>query len=280
MIYGITSRCFVQYSKGDKETRIEALKKVKQAGTRDDVSEFARILVKDAEINVSEDWFLDWFHPGAKQLYNQTHNLKTVISQCHDPAFRIGEVAVQVGTYASVVLSYRPSHKNLKSICERLRGDGDGRGIYGDTSIEQSESQAICDDAGIGSKYFLLEPKFDGERMQLHFSRFFDENSNHTSSKVTTFSRRGLNSSEKYAKPLCDVIDKSVNADSIILDGEIMIWDVYEDAWLPFDEFGKISRLFSRRKSPSQGAWFSMYYMYNRPKAENHLLKVHRTLAG
>eukprot|EP00171_Calliarthron_tuberculosum_P015481 IDg15481t1 len=191
-------------SKADMQKRVDALRSVLRAGTTEDVSEFCRILLKITEINVSQDWFLNWFHPGAKQHYNQTHDIFKLVKDCHDPAFKIGEVSVQVGRYASVMLTQRPSRKNLKSICERLCGTGDGKGVEKDSSGEES--------AALSSQFL-----------------------------VQTFSRRGMSSSDMYAAAMREVISESVMADGVILDGEIMIWDMLRESWLAFSRFRDVA---------------------------------------
>lgn len=224
--------------KVDLQKRLEALRQMLKVGTPEDVSEICRILLKDTEINISQDWFLNWFHPGAKQHYNQTHDIHKLLQDCFDPKFTIGEVAVQVGRYASVMLTQRPSRKNLKSICERLRGIGDGKADAADVEMTPT-SQFIATQES--TRFFYMEPKLDGERMQLHMAREYDENGRATDFTVQTFSRRGMSSSDMYASAMREVISESVSADAIILDGEIMIWDVLHECWLAFSRFRDVA---------------------------------------
>lgn len=171
--------------KVDMQKRLEALRQLVKVGTANDVSEICRILLKDAEINVSQDWFLNWFHPGAKQHYNQTHDIHKLLQDCHDPKFAIGEVTVHVGRYASVMLTQRPSRRNLKSICERLRG-------YGGAKVDSDDVQMTPTSQIVGTqephRFFYIEPKLDGERMQLHMTREYDDNGRSIDLTVQTFS--------------------------------------------------------------------------------------------
>ncbi len=252
--------------KSNPATRIQMLRKVIQKGTAVDVSEFARIILKETEISVSVDWFFSWFHPGAKQYYNQTHDLRKLLSDCHDPEFKIGGISVQVGRYASVMLTQRPSRKNLKSICIGLCGTGDGKGTAVDganESIEmatQAYSQFGDKIENESPKYFLVEPKLDGERMQLHLTKNYDSNGHCISADIETFTRKGLSSSDMYADALREVIQKNVRADRAILDGEIMIWDLLRESWIPFTSFRDISTKISKRDIP-EGCFYMLKFM-------------------
>lgn len=253
---------FPKISKGDMGKRMDALRKILKAGTPDDVAEFCRIVLKNTEINVSHDWFLNWFHPGAKQHYNQTHDIYKLLKDCHDPGFKIGEVTVQVGRYASVMLTQRPSRKNLKVICERLCSKGDGKGAE---TAEAAERNASMSSQFLGMKedsprYFLIEPKLDGERMQLHMAREYDENGRCSVVTVQTFSRRGMSSSDMYASAMREVISESVVADAIILDGEIMIWDMLRESWLAFSRFRDVATKIAQG-NVEEGSSYMMKFM-------------------
>lgn len=246
--------------------RIQTLRKVIQSGTAVDVSEIARIVLKENEISVSLDWFLNWFHPGAKQYYNQTHDLRKLLSDCHDPEFKIGGITVQVGRYASVMLTQRPSRKNLKSICAGLCGIGDGKGTCADSSNEsmmmatQSNTQFFEMEEKQAPKYFIVEPKLDGERMQLHLTKNYDENGRCKSVDIETFTRNGLSSSDMYADALREVIQKNIRADKAILDGEIMIWDLLRESWISFSRFREVSTNISRGDIP-EGCSYMLKFM-------------------
>ena len=71
-----------------------------------------------------------------------------------------------------------------------------------------------------------VETKFDGERIQCHL-----HNKN-----VKFFSRNGIDYTYLYAPKLSHLIVSCVNADSAILDGEIVVWDKKEQKYAPFGE--------------------------------------------
>jgi DNA ligase-4 len=71
-----------------------------------------------------------------------------------------------------------------------------------------------------------VETKYDGERIQCHLQN----------GEVKFFTRNAVDYTYLYAPKLADVIIKSVNAKSAILDGEIVVWDRLGNCFAPFGE--------------------------------------------
>jgi len=63
------------------------------------------------------------------------------------------------------------------------------------------------------STEFILETKYDGERMQLHF----DE------TDIKFFSRNCLDATYLYLPHFKNIVRKQINADCAILDGEMIV---------------------------------------------------------
>ena len=74
---------------------------------------------------------------------------------------------------------------------------------------------------------FVIEKKFDGERIQIH-----KEND-----KIELFSRNLMNCTKIYGPKLKPAIMKAVTTDNCILDGELLVWD---ELLGRFEEFGKL----------------------------------------
>lgn len=234
----------------DNEKKFSALTILVQNGTASEVAEVTRIILKDLNIHLSRDNFLNWFHPAAKQHYHQIHDVQQMLLDCYNPNFDIGGAAVQLGQYASVMLTMRPSRKDLPTICEKLRG-----------GLEKDDNMTMDGvfKEPIENPYFIMEPKLDGERLQLHKWKKNDENSDE-SVEVRTFTRRGNDSSAMYANALFEAINKGVRARDIILDGEIMIWDDLKETWLRFENMREITTAIAQQKVPD-GASFILRYM-------------------
>lgn len=190
-----------------KERRLEVLRELVRDGTAEENAEFARIVLKDAQMGLSEDALLRWFHPSAKQHYYQTHDLKRLIRDCQDPSFTIGEVEVTPGRYASVMLTARPARARLERLARTL--------------------STVVPDGANDDISFTIEPKLDGERLQLH----------KIGETVMTFSRSAKNSSDMYAHILAPAVHLSVAAHTAIFDGEVVLWDENARSWLPFESF-------------------------------------------
>ena len=71
-----------------------------------------------------------------------------------------------------------------------------------------------------------IETKFDGERIQCHLHN----------KTVKFFSRNGIDYTYLYGPKLSHLIVSCVNADSAILDGEIVVWDKANQKYAPFGE--------------------------------------------
>lgn len=236
-----------------EDKRNSALRLLITNGTADEVSEVARIILKDLDVRLSEDLFFHWFHPSAKQHYIQVHDIHKLLADCFDPTFEIGEASVQVGQYASVMLTMRPSRKRLNAICESLRGAGESKGLSGlDASTTSSKSN-----------YFIMEPKLDGERLQLHKWKCKPDSGTSGDYEIRTFSRRGNDSSAMYASALTDVIMSGVKAEDIILDGEIMIWDELKASWVRFEDVREVSTAIAKREVPDGSAYVLKYMVFD-----------------
>lgn len=234
-------------SSNQEDKRSIALISLVSHGTAEEVAEVARIILKDLDIRLSEDVFLNWFHPGAKQHYTQIHDIHKLLADCFDPKFEIGEASVQVGQYASVMLTMRPSRKQLDVICRNLRGQGR-------RNIEEEVTQ---------SPYFIMEPKLDGERLQLHKWKVGSNEFSTRKYEIRTFSRRGNDSSPMYAEALREVVMNSVKAEDIILDGEIMIWDDLKASWLPFEDVREVTTAIAKKNIPVDCSYILKYMVFD-----------------
>eukprot|EP00178_Gracilaria_changii_P015760 TRINITY_DN442_c0_g1_i1.p1 TRINITY_DN442_c0_g1~~TRINITY_DN442_c0_g1_i1.p1 ORF type:complete len:1061 (+),score=158.75 TRINITY_DN442_c0_g1_i1:722-3904(+) len=238
----------VDSSSDPNHMRYEAIRAIVTHGTAQQVAEVSRIILKDLDIRVSEHSFLNWFHPAAKQHYTQMHDIHKLLQDCHDPKFEIGAPSVRVGSYASVMLTMRPSKRRLDVVCTNLRGN---------SAVTASSSDAIDD------SYFIMEPKLDGERMQLHKWRIKSEQGQVLQTQIRTFSRRGNDSSAMYAEALREVVLSAVRAKDIILDGEIMIWNKSSEAWLRFEDMREITTSISKKIVPEGSSYVLKFMVFD-----------------
>ena len=71
-----------------------------------------------------------------------------------------------------------------------------------------------------------IETKYDGERIQCHLK----------DKQVKFFTRNAVDYTYLYGPKLENIICKSINAKSVILDGEICVWDKVNNRFAPFGE--------------------------------------------
>lgn len=255
----------------EDENKYNALVTLVQHGTAKEVAEVARIILKDLNMRLSRDNFLNWFHPAAKQHYTQIHDVMRMLTDCHNPNFEIGDAAVQLGQYASVMLTMRPTRKNLPTICEKLRGG---------LNNENNENKDFSKEQQQEKPYFIMEPKIDGERLQLHKweeiknvdggkkdgddkdkeSKDMKDSDDVKDIQVRTFSRRGHDSSGMYANALFEVVTKGVRARDVILDGEIVLWDDLLDTWVRFENMREVTTAIAKDEVPD-GSSYTLKFM-------------------
>eukprot|EP00177_Eucheuma_denticulatum_P006466 GFKZ01011777.1.p1 GENE.GFKZ01011777.1~~GFKZ01011777.1.p1 ORF type:complete len:1091 (+),score=213.78 GFKZ01011777.1:1213-4485(+) len=237
-----------------------AIRKLLQLGTPRELAEVARIILKDLDIRLTEDSFFNWFHPNAKQHYTQIHDIHRLLKDCSDPKFEIGEASVQVGQFASVMLTMRPSRKKLDVICANLRGNADNASNQDTAHFSNSTATNTAGTSKQSCSYFIMEPKLDGERLQLHKWKTGLTDSLSGEFQVRTFSRRGNDSSAMYAGALREIVLLAVQARDIILDGEIMIWDDLKANWLRFEDIREVGTQIAKKAVP-EGASYTLRYM-------------------
>lgn len=236
-------------SESPENARIDAIRRLVTAGTSNEVAEVSRIFLKELDLRLNEHSFLNWLHPCAKQHYVQIHDIHKLLKDCHDPTFAIGDTSVQVGQYASVMLSMRPSRRSLDAVCKNLLGKG---------STDHSSNQTLN-----SYLYFILEPKLDGERMQLHKWRVQSNNGGLGGYDIRSFSRRGNDSSAMYAEPLTEVVLSAVKAEDVILDGEIMIWNDLLSSWVRFENVREISTAIAKKQVPDGSSYILKFMVFD-----------------
>lgn len=188
-------------NRSEKQSRI--VQKVYNESTADEQKWFARIILKDMQISVKETTVFAVFHPEAQALYNTCSDLKKVAWQLADPSHRLGEKDKNVRIFEAFtpMLCKRPTRR-----------------------IEDTVKE-------MGSAEFIIEEKLDGERMQLHKqgNQFF------------YCSRKGKDYTYLYGShvgtgSLTPGIAKTFHAqaDNLILDGEMLVWDPISERNLPF----------------------------------------------
>ncbi|KAH9066874.1 ATP dependent DNA ligase domain-containing protein [Lactarius vividus] len=188
-------------SKGDVQSKI--MRRIYNRTTPEEQRWIVRIILKDLGISVQETSVFSVFHPDAHDLFNTCSDLKKVAWELWDPERRLDDQDKSVHLFRA----FAPM------LCKRPTGN-----------IEES----VKDMEG---HTFILEEKLDGERIQLH----------RRGNEYFYCSRKGKDYSYLYGShvgtgsltPYIDAaFDKRI--DSIILDGEMLVWDPVSGRNLPF----------------------------------------------
>ncbi|KAI9440740.1 ATP dependent DNA ligase domain-containing protein [Lactarius indigo] len=188
-------------SKGDVQSKV--MRRIYNRTTPEEQRWIVRIILKDLGISVQETSVFSVFHPDAHDLFNTCSDLKKVAWELSDPERRLNDQDKSVQLFRA----FAPM------LCKRPTGN-----------IEES----VKDMEG---HTFILEEKLDGERIQLH----------RRGNEYFYCSRKGKDYSYLYGShvgtgsltPYIDAaFDKRI--DSIILDGEMLVWDPVSGRNLPF----------------------------------------------
>ena len=153
-------------------------------------------MLKDLKLGLGHETLLKMYHPRALEIYNMTTDLKMVF----DPK------NLELGVF-KVFYPIKPmlaGKLNLAQIREFVK-----------------EKSDLAD-------HIYVETKFDGERIQVHYSM----------SIVQYYSRNGHDVSQIYGPKLSPVIKSALvsTVSECILDGEIVVWDLEKDKQAPFGQ--------------------------------------------
>ncbi|KAL4250333.1 DNA ligase [Abortiporus biennis] len=188
---------------GHSDIQAKILQRVYNRTTPEEQRWIIRIILKDMIMSVKETTVFSVFHPDAQDLYNTCSDLKKVAWELCDPNRRLNEEDKAVHLFRSFapMLCKRPLRKIEDAVNE----------MQGNT--------------------FVIEEKLDGERMQLH----------KRGNEYYYCSRKGKDYTYLYGKhvgigSLTPFIHGAFDprVESIILDGEMLVWDPVSERNLPF----------------------------------------------
>lgn len=142
-----------------------------------------RMILKDLKIGANET-ILKSFHAQALDIYSYTNNLRDVFCKLKDPT-QLGAHLFSFGQPIKPMLADRKQYSELKNLL--LNED------------------------------LIVETKYDGERIQCHWS----------TDSVKYFSRNAVDVTYLYAKSLNEVLAGNIEGvTACILDGELIVWDL------------------------------------------------------
>eukprot|EP01132_Coremiostelium_polycephalum_P002500 gene2500-3093_t len=191
-------------SNHDRNEKLKILKKILRFTTSTEQKWFVRIILKELKTGMSEKTIFKFYHPEAMNLFNITSSIRRVAI---DLKFNGGSdvvTTVSTGTSIKLFQPIKPMLANrqpINSVLEVLNGDP-----------------------------FVVETKFDGERIQIHKD----------GDQLKLYSRNSNDCTYIYGNLLAPIVKECVQADRVILDGELLVWDTITER---FEEFGKLKTL-------------------------------------
>ena len=175
-----------------------------------------RIILRQMKVGATEKTFFNIWHPDADSLFNVSSNLRRVCWELYDPSVRLDgeDRGITLMQCFQPQLAQFQMHSFDKMI-QRMRPTED-------------------------DPVFWIEEKLDGERMQLHM---ISDDNIPGGKKFGFWSRKAKNYTYLYGESLMDgnsaltrhlkeAFDEGV--DNIVLDGEMITWDLEQDAMVPF----------------------------------------------
>eukprot|EP00667_Euglena_gracilis_P001394 EG_transcript_1394 len=153
-----------------------------------------RIILKDMRMQLQHTSILAAFHPNAMDLYNVSTDLRAVCVQCTDPSFQPHTIGIRL---------FQPLAPMLAQILPPAQVD-----------------------TLLGTTRYVVEPKYDGERLMVHFERSAD--------KLMFWTRNKKDYTDLYHR-FVPVVKQHLRCASCILDGECLVWNTRTQR---FKEFG------------------------------------------
>eukprot|EP01060_Flectonema_neradi_P016212 TRINITY_DN22801_c0_g1_i1.p1 TRINITY_DN22801_c0_g1~~TRINITY_DN22801_c0_g1_i1.p1 ORF type:complete len:1027 (+),score=168.26 TRINITY_DN22801_c0_g1_i1:49-3081(+) len=154
-----------------------------------------RILLKDMRLHIQHSPILGRFHPCAVELYNTTTDLREVCTKTSDPSFLPAD-------HRGVSL-FRPFAPMLASLVSKDKLD-----------------------MLLSTEKMTVEPKYDGERHLLHFQRNIK--------KLMFWTRNAKDYSDVYGPKFLTQALESINCETCILDGELVVYSKKLQGYKPF----------------------------------------------
>ena len=175
-----------------------------------------RIILRQMKVGATEKTFFEIWHPDAESLFNVSSSLRRVCWDLPDPSIRLDgdDRGISLMQCFQPQLAQFQMHSFQKMV-DRMRPTED-------------------------DKAFWIEEKLDGERMQLHM---ISDNSHPGGKRFSFWSRKAkdytylygngfLDESAALTRHIKDAFHEGVR--DLILDGEMITWDLEQDAVVAF----------------------------------------------
>ncbi|PRW39278.1 dynamin-related GTPase isoform A [Chlorella sorokiniana] len=184
----------------------DVMRGLMQKTTATQMKWIVQIILKNLKINCGEGTILKAWHPDAEAVYNNRGmDLQFIFNQMIDPRERVS-VTLTLGVAARPQMASPISSTGWAFEKMHRKGEDDERVL----------------------RPFVLETKFDGERIQVH--RCED-------GSFKYFSRKAIEHGEHTSYNVADAMIRQFTTGPCILDGELLVWNKKRGE---FEAFGSI----------------------------------------
>jgi len=175
-----------------------------------------RIILRQMKVGATEKTFFNIWHPDADSLFNVSSNLRRVCWELYDPSTRLeGE-----DRGITLMQCFQPqlAQFQMHSFDKMIQ------------KMRPTEDDLV----------FWIEEKLDGERMQLHMisdddvpgGKRFGFWSRKAKDYTYLYGNGLMDSNSALTRHLKEAFDEGV--ENIVLDGEMITWDLEQDSMVPF----------------------------------------------
>jgi DNA ligase-4 len=199
---------------GAEDEQVKIFRRFYRRMNAEEMTWLIRMILRQMKIGATEKTFLDIWHPDAETLFNISSNLRRVCWELWDPETRLGGQDTGLGLmqcFQPQLAQFQDKVGSFEKLVTKFQGNPD-------------------DDT------FWIEEKLDGERMQLHMV----EDPDAPGGRLFGFwSRKAKDYGYLYGRHfdgdeagaltrfIKDALGKNVR--NIILDGEMITWDMETD---------------------------------------------------
>eukprot|EP00011_Vannellida_sp_DIVA3-517-6-12_P013504 CAMPEP_0114607370 /NCGR_PEP_ID=MMETSP0168-20121206/2034_1 /TAXON_ID=95228 ORGANISM="Vannella sp., Strain DIVA3 517/6/12" /NCGR_SAMPLE_ID=MMETSP0168 /ASSEMBLY_ACC=CAM_ASM_000044 /LENGTH=570 /DNA_ID=CAMNT_0001818247 /DNA_START=16 /DNA_END=1725 /DNA_ORIENTATION=- len=188
-----------------EEDQLDIMSSILSMATPLEVKYLIKLIIHDLKINIGAKYVLEALHEDAFTAYKVSHNLKQIVARCQEKKAKaaIGESLGRASSSFGIGLSLMTPIKPM--LAKKV------------TDLEEVVTK--CSDG------MYAEVKYDGERIQIHKD----------GEQFRCFSRNLKPVLEWKVKEVLPYIEQSApSAESVVLDGEILLLDAVTKQPLPF----------------------------------------------
>ena len=209
----------------------------------DELMWLIRIILRQMKMGASEKTIFNIWHPDADSLFNICSNLRRVCWELYNPKVRLeGE-----DRGVTLMQCFQPQLAQFQMHSFQKMVD----------RMHPTEDDPV----------FWVEEKLDGERMQLHMTsdddipggKRFGFWSRKAKDYAYLYGNGFFDDRSSLTRHLRDAFDDGV--DNIILDGEMITWDMGEDMMVPFGTLKTAAK--EQQDNPYASGWRPLYRIFD-----------------